>query len=86
MVYAKYKSFSSNRSGMLYRYNITLSCLTNTEQEVQYTDIQICEDRHSWGGNLPDSSGTVDSHLKTVYDKLEVHRMVPLHTVTADIV
>ncbi|XP_018548897.1 uncharacterized protein LOC108894777 isoform X1 [Lates calcarifer] len=57
--------------------------LTNTEQEVQYTDIQICEDRLSRGGNLP---GAVDSHLKTVYDQLEVHRMVPLHTVTADMV
>ncbi|XP_071361840.1 CD48 antigen-like [Trachinotus anak] len=53
----------------------------STEGEVEYTPIHVNEGRHSQGGSFPDSSAAVDnSHLTTVYDKLEVHRIVPPHT------
>ncbi|TKS69343.1 CD48 antigen BCM1 surface antigen BLAST-1 HM48-1 MRC OX-45 surface antigen SLAM family member 2 [Collichthys lucidus] len=53
----------------------------NSEQEVQYTEINRVGYRSSQGGHLPDSSGPVDrSNLTTVYDKLEAHRMVDSDT------
>ncbi|TMS23379.1 CD48 antigen [Larimichthys crocea] len=53
----------------------------NSEQEVQYTEINRAGYRPSQGGHLPDSSGPVDrSNLTTVYDKLEAHRMVDSDT------
>ncbi|XP_040001652.1 uncharacterized protein LOC120800011 isoform X2 [Xiphias gladius] len=52
---------------------------------VHDTDLHIREKRHSQGESLLYSSGTVDcSHLTTVYDKLEAHRMVPIQTATDD--
>ncbi|XP_023137818.2 uncharacterized protein LOC111576398 [Amphiprion ocellaris] len=48
-----------------------------TKSDAEYTEVNICPDRRSQGGNLPDSPGSVDrSNLTTVYDKLEAHRMV----------
>ncbi|XP_049426591.1 CD48 antigen-like [Epinephelus fuscoguttatus] len=63
----------------------------SSEPDLYYADIDISEDRrsqvglqtHPQGRTLPVSSGSADkSNLKTVYDKLEVHRMVPIHTDT----
>ncbi|XP_051801070.1 uncharacterized protein LOC127533053 isoform X8 [Acanthochromis polyacanthus] len=49
-----------------------------TNPDVEYTEVNVCPDRRSQGGNLPDSPEPVDlSNLTTVYDKLEAHRMVP---------
>lgn len=46
-----------------------------TQEEVQYSEIQITNNRQ--GENLPESSTTIyHSNLTTVYDKLEVHRMI----------
>nr|XP_046256995.1 uncharacterized protein LOC124065564 isoform X2 [Scatophagus argus]XP_046257003.1 uncharacterized protein LOC124065564 isoform X2 [Scatophagus argus] len=46
-----------------------------SRDDVQYTDILVSEDRH----NQTDPSGPADhSNLRTVYDKLEVHRMAPI--------
>lgn len=47
----------------------------STEEEAQYSDIHICDNRQE--EDLPDSSTTIGrSGLTTVYDKLEVHRMI----------
>ncbi|XP_030605534.1 uncharacterized protein LOC115794248 [Archocentrus centrarchus] len=46
-----------------------------TEEEVEYSDIRVCGNRQE--EDLPDSSTTIGhSGLTTVYDKLEVHRMI----------
>ncbi|KAL3995788.1 scotin [Sarotherodon galilaeus] len=46
-----------------------------TQEEVQYSEIQINNNRQ--GENLPESSTTIyHTNLTTVYDKLEVHRMI----------
>lgn len=46
-----------------------------TQEEVQYSEIQITNNRQ--GENLPESSTTIyHTNLTTVYDKLEVHRMI----------
>lgn len=46
-----------------------------TQEEVQYSEIQISNNRQ--GENIPESSTTIcHTSLTTVYDKLEVHRMI----------
>lgn len=46
-----------------------------TQEEVQYSEIQISNNRQ--GENIPESSTTIcHTSLTTVYDKLEAHRMI----------
>ncbi|XP_026025417.1 CD48 antigen-like isoform X2 [Astatotilapia calliptera] len=46
-----------------------------TQEEVQYSEIQISNNRQ--GENIPESSTTIcHTNLTTVYDKLEAHRMI----------
>ncbi|KAM7393557.1 hypothetical protein PAMP_020420 [Pampus punctatissimus] len=54
----------------------------NTQTEIEYTDIQILDQRRHQARN---SSETGDhSNLITVYDKLEAHRIFPAHADTAE--
>lgn len=53
---------------------------------MEYSDIQICEDRRSQGENVQEPSGNADhSNLKTIYYKLEAQRLVPIYTDTTDV-
>ncbi|XP_038570515.1 CD48 antigen-like isoform X5 [Micropterus salmoides] len=58
----------------------------NRGSDVEYSDIQICEDRRSQGENVQEPSGNADhSNLKTIYYKLEAQRLVPIYTDTTDV-
>ncbi|XP_028259142.1 CD48 antigen-like isoform X2 [Parambassis ranga] len=53
----------------------TQGCL-DPDADVTYTDIHGWEERRSQAGSFPDPPAE-HSNLRTVYDKLEVHRMIP---------
>ncbi|XP_028999683.1 SLAM family member 7-like isoform X2 [Betta splendens] len=49
----------------------------NVETEVQYTDVHFYDDTRGQRENVPEPSGNHGrTQLETVYDKLEVHRLV----------